>query len=183
MPLFTFDMNMQHALKQAGIIPDVIDEGFQPKTLLSVKYPDEEVAIGNHLTTNQTAEAPQVQFVTEDNEDNEYTLFMVDPDAPSRTNPKNGPWRHWVAVNIPGNQQDKATAASSQLTNYLGPAPPPGTGDHRYVFLLYKQPNKNIKFESLSQSVQERRSFDYKKYALTHQLELVGVNFFYCSVS
>lgn len=31
-----------------------------------------------------------------------YTLMMVDPDAPSRHNPKNREWLHWLVVNIPG---------------------------------------------------------------------------------
>ncbi|CAO3598787.1 unnamed protein product [Absidia cylindrospora] len=182
MPLTTYDMNMQHALKEAGVIPDVIDEGFQSNILLSVKYGDKDVAIGNHFTTGQTAEAPQVQFIPAE-EDAEYSLFLVDPDAPTRSDPKYGPWRHWVAVNIPGSQQDQVTAASSQLTNYIGPAPPPGSGDHRYIFLLYKQTNKSHPFQSLSQSVQDRRSFDFKQYAANNKLELVAANFFYCKTS
>ena len=31
-----------------------------------------------------------------------YTLMMVDPDAPSRRNPTNREWLHWLVVNIPG---------------------------------------------------------------------------------
>lgn len=54
----------------------VVDEGFQSDMLLSVKYGDEDVAIGNHLTTSQTAEAPQVQFLPVE-EDTEYSLFLV----------------------------------------------------------------------------------------------------------
>lgn len=43
--------------------------------------------------------------------------------------------RHWLVINIPGCQVDKGDA----LTPYMGPAPPAGTGHHRYVFVLYKQ--------------------------------------------
>ncbi|KAI8337682.1 phosphatidylethanolamine-binding protein [Chlamydoabsidia padenii] len=179
MPLITAEMNLQNAFKEAGLVPDVIHEGFHPETILMVKYGDQDVEMGNHLTTTQTSEAPQVQFFPGD-EDAEYTLFLVDPDAPSRSDPKNGPWRHWVVTNIPGGQQAQVNASSTQLTNYMGPAPPPGSGDHRYIFLLYKQANKNNSFEALAQGVQDRRTFDFKQYAATNQLELVAANFFYC---
>jgi phosphatidylethanolamine-binding protein (PEBP) family uncharacterized protein len=73
----------------------------------------------------------------------------------------------------------QVNTASNQLTNYMGPAPPPGSGDHRYIFLLYKQTNREHPFEALAQGVQDRRTFDFKQYAATNQLELVAVNFFY----
>jgi phosphatidylethanolamine-binding protein (PEBP) family uncharacterized protein len=38
-------------------------------------------------------------------------------------------------TNIPGSQVDKGTV----LAPYMGPAPPPGTGHHRYVFVVFKQ--------------------------------------------
>jgi phosphatidylethanolamine-binding protein len=34
------------------------------------------------------------------------------------------------------------TAEKSFIANYIGPGPPPGSSPHRYVFLLYKQPDE-----------------------------------------
>ena len=59
------------------------------------------------------------------------SLITVDPDAPSRADPKWGEWRHWLVVNIPGCEVSKGEA----LSIYIGSGPPQGTGLHRYVFL------------------------------------------------
>ena len=93
-----------------------------------------------------------------------YTLVLTDPDAPSRKDPKFAQWRHWVVCfshfetnvrpgcditltcnvvlqitglrvpNEPGSGMIQKTKPSS--TPYYGPAPPPGTGPHRYGELL-----------------------------------------------
>lgn len=64
--------------------------------------------------------------------------WLVDPDAPSRKNPKFREWHHWLVVNIPGNDISKG----EELSAYIGSGPPKDTGLHRYVFLIYKQPGK-----------------------------------------
>lgn len=47
-------------------------------------------------------------------------------------------WLHWLDVNIPGNNFEKGEF----LTAFFPSAPPKDSGEHRYVFLLYRQPNK-----------------------------------------
>ena len=61
---------------------------------------------------------------------------MTDPDAPSRSKPVGREWVHWVVGNIPGND----VAKGDHLKGYVGSGPPKGTGKHRYVLALYKQP-------------------------------------------
>jgi len=75
-----------------------------------------------------------------------FVVTMVDPEAPTVL----GFW-HWAVVNIPGNVTELPTGAGDesgsslppgafQLPNdarsmrYVGAAPPPGTGKHRYIF-------------------------------------------------
>lgn len=75
--------------------------------------------LGNKLTVEQTGEEPSVVITPmglpgnvggggdgegggkeggeeEEEEEELYTLVMTDPDAPSREDPKFGPFRHWV---------------------------------------------------------------------------------------
>lgn len=59
----------------------------------------------------------------------------------------------------------------------MGPAPPPGSGPHRYIFLLYRQVSEQHTFTPLS--LQDRSKFSFFNFAQENQLELVGVNFFY----
>ncbi len=56
---------------------------------------------------------------------------LSDPDAPSREDPKFGEWRHWLVVNIPGNN----IASGEVQAEYVGAGPPKGTGLHRYIIL------------------------------------------------
>ena len=57
--------------------------------------------------------------------------LLPDPDAPSRTDPKFGEWRHWLVFNIPGDR----LAEGEEWWTYVGSGPPKGTGLHRYIFL------------------------------------------------
>ena len=84
----------------------------------------------------------------------ELALICDDPDAPNPERPAPDPWVHWVIYKIPA----EATGLSEGIpdsvrlddppgavqgknswptTGYRGPAPPPGSGTHRYVFKLY----------------------------------------------
>lgn len=108
------------ALKKNQIIPDVrpntlpgfifltnqlciqvVPEDFVPATLLNVSWGDKDVQLGNELTKTDTAEVPVITFApgAEDHPDSTYTLALLDPDAPSRADPKFGPFRHWVVSN------------------------------------------------------------------------------------
>ncbi|ODM16091.1 hypothetical protein SI65_08525 [Aspergillus cristatus] len=69
-------------------------------------------------------------------------------DAPFPSLPILGPILHWIQPDIQVQQiASPSTSASSTLkmtapfvANYIGPALPPGSAPHRYVFLLYEQP-------------------------------------------
>jgi Raf kinase inhibitor-like YbhB/YbcL family protein len=83
-------------------------------------------------------------------------LVCDDPDAPSPRKPAPDPWVHWVIFNIPADaarlpsgvkrkrEPDEIPGARqgvnswpSDNVGYRGPAPPPGSGKHRYFFKLY----------------------------------------------
>lgn len=68
-------------------------------------------------------------------------ILMHDPDA------MRGDFLHWIVWNLPANTTDVAAGAlpagaitglnSLGQAEYMRPAPPPGTGTHRYIFTLY----------------------------------------------
>lgn len=91
--------------------------------------------LGNVLQPTQVKDAPQVKWEAEKGA--YYTLVMVDPDAPSRSDPKFREIRHWLVMNIP----DNVVENGDTVIEYIGAGPPKGTGLHRYVFLIFKQPN------------------------------------------
>lgn len=57
--------------------------------------------------------------------------------------------------------------------NYIGPGPPPFTGEHRYVFLLYKQTKSDAKFELAG-----KMRWDHKTFIKDNGLELVAADFY-----
>ena len=71
-----------------------------------------------------------------------YTLIMTDPDAPSRKDPKYREWHHFLMVNTKGRDISKGTI----LSNYVGSAPPKGTGLLHYIWLVYEQ-NGPLRFD------------------------------------
>ncbi len=98
------------------------------------------------ITPTQAQTAPVVGWEAEPGAF--YTLVLTDPDAPSRASPTLREWVHWVRVNIPGdNLPCDGEDGGDDLKTYVGAGPPASTGLHRYVFLLYKQPNGKQTFE------------------------------------
>ncbi|EDL35930.1 phosphatidylethanolamine-binding protein 4 isoform a precursor [Mus musculus] len=80
-----------------------------------------------------------------------YLLVMVDPDAPSRSNPVMKYWRHWLVSNITGADMKSGSIRGNVLSDYSPPTPPPETGLHRYQFFVYLQGDRDI-----SLSVEEK---------------------------
>ncbi|XP_031847459.1 protein D2 [Nomia melanderi] len=160
-----FASSMADSLKTHGVVPDVIDKA--PAKLLSVVYPNNiTVDVGKVLTPTQVKDPPTVTWDSEANA--YYTLCMTDPDAPSRQEPKFREWHHWLVGNILGADVSKGEV----LSEYVGSGPPEGTGLHRYVFLLYKQPGK-LTFDEkrlTNRSGDGRPMFSIKKFAAKYKL-------------
>ncbi|XP_002737060.1 protein D2-like [Saccoglossus kowalevskii] len=120
-----------------SIAPDVIDK--IPGNVVTVEWSDSDVKVdaGNILRPTEVQNPPSTVCWSAE-EGSFYTLLMTDPDAPSRENPKFREWHHWLVVNIPGCDVDKGET----VMGYVGSGPPPETGLHRYIYLVYKQKGK-----------------------------------------
>ncbi|CAH0713926.1 unnamed protein product, partial [Brenthis ino] len=157
-----------------AVVPDVVPKA--PSDRISVVYPSGvEVNEGNELTPTQVKDVPLVQW--EAQPDAYYVLAMTDPDAPSRQEPKFREWHHWLVGNIQGN----SVATGDTLSAYIGSGPPPGTGLHRYVYLVYKQPGK-LSFDEprlTNTSGDNRGGFSIAKFAKKYNLgDPIAGNFY-----
>lgn len=94
--------------------------------------------MANELKPTQVKDKPIVTWNSEKGAF--YTLIKVDPDAPSRNNHIYREFRHWLVMNIPESDVGKG----DEVIEYIGSGAPKGTGLHRYIFLVYKQPNGKI---------------------------------------
>jgi len=156
------------------VVPDVVDS--VPAETLSVEYAGSKVNLGNVLTPTIVKDPPTVDWPVEDGA--YYVLCMTDPDAPSRQQPKYREWHHWLVGNIPGTD----IVSGDVLSQYVGAGPPKETGLHRYVFVLYKQPEGKINFDErrlTNRSGDHRASFKIREFALKYKLgEPIAANFF-----
>ncbi|RSL86531.1 hypothetical protein CEP51_002730 [Fusarium floridanum] len=138
-------MNTVHdALVRSGIIPTVIDD-FIPIFELKVAWKYYHANLGNTLRPRYLQTAPSVHIqkagdktLSDIMTDSSmtYVIVMTDPDAPSRQDPKWSEFCHWIRASYPA--LDEITGRRRRdLVEYKPPAPPTGTGPHRYVFLAF----------------------------------------------
>ncbi|KAI0084595.1 PEBP-like protein [Irpex rosettiformis] len=188
------------ALKREKLIPNVIPETFIPSMLFSIIYPGgNEVILGNELSTNDTAEEPDISFAPlsmpveqADSEGDEvaYTLVMFDPDVPTRADPQYKTFRHWVITGLQSPADSSAATANSaalkihpSVTPYRPPGPRPASGVHRYTFLLFQEPSsKPFSIppdapERNNDTLESRRHWNAIDFAEKYGLKLVGANF------
>ena len=158
------------ALQKEQIIPDVVPASlaFNPTVIFSVVYPNgAEVNLGNDMTVEETQDEPEIRLAAmngpwDDQPEASYTLAMLDPDAPYRTDAIYRSFRHWVVravildvytwavvlrrvgmgLQITGLKAPAVTSNSAEALNalkthpsttpYRPPGPRPNSGIHRY---------------------------------------------------
>lgn len=115
--------------RSAKLVDDLVEK--PPDSMLDVEFDCGFIKLGNKFTPLQVRNRPKVTW--KDAKESEfYTLILVDALGKGRE------WLHWLGANIPGNNIDKGAFPVS----FFPSAPPKDSGEHRYVFLLYKQPGK-----------------------------------------
>lgn len=205
MNLMTISQSLDESYTKHKIIPDVVDK-FDTQGLLTIEYNEQDhVALGNTLKVENTQHKPVIQFTLnspgqendfEISNDDKFTLVLTDPDAPSNKDHKWSEYAHWIVTDLPLNANSNDVEASESLTtvldyskgkellSYQGPAPPPKTGKHRYVFLLFRQDPSVSEFETPKDrpnwgtGVPSSGVRDWVK-KNGPELKLLGVNFFY----
>ncbi|KAM0755029.1 PEBP-like protein [Meredithblackwellia eburnea MCA 4105] len=157
-------------------------EGWVPKVELSVSYPSgAKVEQGNVLTCADSAPDPILEFESEPGAT--YAIVMADPDAPHRSWPFLGIVRHYLQGGITGVAGSTKVQINNPVTTpHRGPGPPPFTGLHRYVYLLYKEPaggllEKQTTFSDPA-SITQRMRWDLGAFVKENNLELIAINFF-----
>lgn len=117
---------------------------------------EEGAKIDPRFTEEGLDVSPPLAWSDVPGETKSFALICDDPDAPSPRNPRPDPWVHWILFNIPADCRELpegvardgapsqvpgatqgANSWPSDNIGYRGPAPPPGSGAHRYFFKLY----------------------------------------------
>ncbi|CCH46017.1 Phosphatidylethanolamine-binding protein [Wickerhamomyces ciferrii] len=191
-----FSESISERLEDSKVLPEYLGS-WKPLGSFIIKYKDSEnLELGNYLSPNQT-ENPPTEFtfksfftLTKQFKSDLYSIALTDLDPDYEK-------AHAIWENIPFNDEDFTIVENQKdndtfdttfnLTNsrnlleYLGPGPRPGTGTHRYVYILFRQPygklpNHELKFrERWGSKYLEHGVEDWANY---YGLEPLAVNFF-----
>ncbi|KAJ5665071.1 uncharacterized protein N7477_007519 [Penicillium maclennaniae] len=69
-----------------------------------------------------------------------YLIVGLDIDAPFPSFGVLGPILHWIQPGVKITESSTLDTSAPFIANYIGPAPPPGSSPHRYIFFLYEEP-------------------------------------------
>ncbi|KAH8102846.1 phosphatidylethanolamine-binding protein [Cristinia sonorae] len=168
----------------SGLVPSLL-ANFTPTAVFSLAFEgtDGTVQPGQAFTDKKVAPTPNLtitggNFTAEEL----FTLAMVDA-GPVGSDQSQGQTRHWLVngVTLTGEKAPftVSTANGTAITQYAGPAPPAGSGAHRYVILLYTQPSTFVAPEGLTEANIGVSTFDFPAYVESSHLgELVAGTYF-----
>ncbi|KAK5991783.1 OV-16 antigen [Cladobotryum mycophilum] len=177
---------LSSSLAEANLVPgsaaDIVPHGFKPTTKLNISFSGREVDLGNLFRVTEVKLAPFISFEPEAgaSSDASYLLLLVDPDAPTPDDPKFAFWRHWVISGLKplANADGVVAQTKPTLTEYLGPGPKDDSKPHRYLFLLFREPEglALAKEDVGGEEFVQRRSFDPVAFIQRNKLQLVSLN-------
>jgi len=93
---------------------------------IEIYYNNKKLENNEFLKPSETQTTPEVKF--DFKYDKYLTLILYDPDAVG------GNHIHWLVINI----LDSDINNGKIILPYKGPAPPPNSGKHRYIFEVYE---------------------------------------------
>ncbi|KAJ9669899.1 hypothetical protein PVL29_026458 [Vitis rotundifolia] len=151
------------------VVGDVLDP-FLRSITLRVTYNNREVANGCEFRPSQLVSQPRVDIGGDDLR-TFYTLVMVDPDAPSPSNPNLREYLHWLVTDIPA-----TTGANFGQEIVCYESPRPTAGIHRFVFVLFRQLGRQTVY-----APGWRQNFNTRDFAELYNLGLpVAAVYFNC---
>jgi len=145
------------------IVPSILDQ--PPVDLFEIKYPTFDVQLGQELKPAQLLAPPS--FVNWPNIDPNalYTMVLVDCDPDDADNYEYKQLNLGLAINMPAGYITRGFVISP----YYPPRPKEGSGLHRYLVAVFKQPDtlNGIPFAVDDVS---RHNFDVRVFANTYNL-------------
>ncbi|XP_042414869.1 protein HEADING DATE 3A-like [Zingiber officinale] len=159
----------RNTLEVGRVIGDVL-EPFIRRVTFRVNYGRKEVTNGCEFKPFEVANQPRIDIGGDDLR-TFYTLVMVDPDAPSPSDPRLKEYLHWLVTDIPG-----TTGATFGRELVCYESPRPTMGIHRMVFVLFQQLGRQTVY-----APGWRQNFTTKDFAQTYNLgQPVAAVYFNC---
>uniref|UniRef100_A0A6B2E8E8 Putative conserved secreted protein n=1 Tax=Phlebotomus kandelakii TaxID=1109342 RepID=A0A6B2E8E8_9DIPT len=177
-----FGPDVPGIFRASQIVPNVIPVA--PRRQLEVIYQNfNRVSLGQELTPTSVRNSPAVVkcVLCGISLRDFYTIVMINPDAPNPSNPTEANFLHFLAVNVPGHRFSHALHVGETVAEYVGAGPAQSSGYHRYIYLLYRQPDGRTLFNEPripTTNASLRRNFALDAFVARYRLEIVAGNFF-----
>lgn len=160
-------------VEQLGVVPDLIGGigGSLPIRFRTSEQGEEEweVEPGSFQPPSSYRTPPTLNVqILDDLKDALYTLLVVDPDSPVYETQSFGQRLHYAKTDIKltpteSGEIDLFTSGSgNEVLSWEPPLPPRGSGTHRYVIFLLRQPNSQSPSTSLAPGI-ERTAFELRQ--------------------
>jgi hypothetical protein len=150
----------------AQLVPVPIPQ-FNPSAILTANFSGVgSITPGQLLPADQVQAAPTLTLTPANSTvtfDGNYTLAMVDPGAVG-SDTSGGQTRHWLVNGATISNGTVSIDSGTQVTQYAGPAPPAGSGPHRYTIVIYSQPDSFSPPANLSSPNVGVSAFDFPAY-------------------
>jgi len=154
---------------------------FDPTAVLSVSFGSVVPTPGQLLTEDQVKTAPSLTVTPANSSislDGKFTIAMIDPAAVG-ADESGGQTRHWLVNGATISGGTVSIESGTQITEYAGPAPPAGTGPHRYTIVIYSQPDNFTAPSDLSTANVGVSTFDFPSYVQDTGLGPILAGFYY----
>jgi len=172
---------IQAHFTNAQLVPVPIP-AFNPTAVLTVNFNGVgDATPGQPLTKDQVQGAPTLTLTPANSTvtfDGKYTVAMIDPAAVGSDQSK-GQTRHWLVNGATVSGGKVSIDAGTQITEYAGPAPPAGSGPHRYTIVIYSQPDSFAAPADLSTANVGVSTFDFPSYVKDTGLGPIIAGFYY----
>lgn len=141
----------------------------------------------SQLTTHKDAQEAPKLFFAGAKPNTKYVIVSLDIDAPFPSFGVLGPILHWIQSDAKITDSSLLEFDAPFVANWIGPAPPPGSAPHRYIFFLYEQPETfdlkdHAPADGKELSVWSRMRYNLDGWAEEVKLgSPVAFNYFFCN--
>ena len=145
-------------------------EANQGSVELQVSYGSLQIRNAEKYSVSEVQSLPQLAMCDSCgiSTSSRYLIAMVDLDAfnPDSASPQ---FLHYMRADFAISDATELNSTSAPAVPYLPPAPPRGSGPHRYVWVLYNQPRTGtddgpFKIKGIPGNTGERKAFDIESW-------------------
>jgi len=155
---------------------------FEPTAILTANFQGlGSITPGQLVSRDQVTNAPELTLTPVNSTitfNGNYTVAMIDPGAVG-SDQSGGQNRHWLVNGATVTDGRLTFESATTITEYAGPAPPAGSGPHRYTIVVYTQGENFTPPEDLSGPVPGVAEFVFPDYVESTNLGPLVAGIYY----